>query len=114
MRHAHGRLGIRRHATSDFPADFPGGVVTMNSTVEFENLGTNELAGWWTASCFDERERAAFAWTEPVTQLQSGVPDAIYESVRSHFDEAQLVDLTYAIVAINGWNRLLIAFRGPP
>ncbi len=77
-----------------------------------ERLGA--LAGWRTAACFDERERAAFAWAEAVTQLQSGVPDEIYESVRSHFDEAQLVDLTYAIVAINGWNRLLIAFRRPP
>lgn len=72
------------------------------------------LGAWRDASCFDERERAAFAWSEAVTQIGSGVPDEIYNSVRNHFDETQMVDLTYAIVAINGWNRLVIAFRGPP
>lgn len=74
----------------------------------------NALGTWREALCFDERERAALAWTEAVTRIESAVPDGVYHSVRSHFDEAQLVDLTYAIVAINGWNRLVLAFRRLP
>ncbi len=59
------------------------------------------------------RERAALAWTEAVTQIATthDVPDAVYEEVRRHFDEKALVDLTLAIVAINGWNRMNVAFR---
>jgi alkylhydroperoxidase family enzyme len=42
------------------------------------------------------------------------VPDAVYERVRHHFTEAELVNLTLAVVAINGWNRFAIAFRAVP
>ena len=72
------------------------------------------LSAWRETPFFDERERAALAWTEALTNISSGVPDDVYESVRRHFDEPQLVDLTYAIVAINGWNRIAIAFRKFP
>ena len=58
------------------------------------------------------RERAALAWTEAVTAIGvAGVPDDVYAEAREHFDEAELVRLTMAVVAINGWNRLAIAFR---
>ena len=60
------------------------------------------------------RERAALAWTEALTHIHTGVSDQEYISVRLHFDKAQLVDLTYAIVAINGWNRIATAFRKEP
>ena len=64
---------------------------------------------------FSERERAALAWTEAVTRVsESHVPDETYETVREHFTEKELVDLTLAIVAINGWNRLAISFRTVP
>lgn len=67
---------------------------------------------WREAPCYSERERAALAWTEAVTELPEGeVSDAVYAEVRHHFDEKQLVDLTLAVIAINGWNRLNIAFR---
>jgi AhpD family alkylhydroperoxidase len=67
---------------------------------------------WREAPCYSERERAALAWTEAVTELPAGeVSDAVYAEVRHHFDEKQLVDLTLAVIAINGWNRLNIAFR---
>ena len=66
-------------------------------------------------SFYSGRERAALAWTEAVTRVAEGpVPDAVYESARLHFDEKSLVDLTLAIVAINGWNRLAAAFETVP
>ena len=72
------------------------------------------VAVWHEAPFFSERERAALAWTEAVTLLPtSHVPDDVYERVRQHFSEKELVDLTLAIVAINGWNRLNVGFRTP-
>lgn len=70
---------------------------------------------WRETSFFSERERAALAWTEAVTQIISRhVPDEVYESARQQFGEKELVDLTLAIIAINGWNRLAISFRKVP
>ncbi len=70
------------------------------------------LPVWREAPCYSERERAALAWTEAVTVLGSeGVSDAVYAQVRQQFDEKSLVDLTLAIIAINGWNRMNVAFR---
>jgi AhpD family alkylhydroperoxidase len=73
------------------------------------------LDAWREAAhLYTERERAALAWTEAVTRLDSGhVADAVYEEVRRQFSEAELVNLTLAIAVINGWNRLNIAFRMP-
>ena len=70
------------------------------------------LSAWRETSFFSARECAALAWAEAVTQLGGhGVPDAVYDEARAQFDEKALVDLTLAIVAINGWNRLAIPFR---
>jgi AhpD family alkylhydroperoxidase len=71
------------------------------------------LPVWREAPCFTERERAALAWTEAVTQIGTthDVPDETYAQARAHFDEKGLVDLTLAIIAINGWNRMNVAFR---
>jgi AhpD family alkylhydroperoxidase len=72
------------------------------------------LSAWRDAPFYTERERVALAWTEAVTQLgPSGVSDELYRATRQQFDERQLTDLTMAIVAINGWNRLAIAFHSP-
>ncbi len=73
------------------------------------------LAVWRDAPCYTPRERAALAWAESVTLVASAqdVPEAVYEEARRHFDEKALVDLTLAIIAINGWNRLNVAFRTP-
>lgn len=69
---------------------------------------------WRETPFYTERERAALAWTESVTLIgEKGVPDTLYDEVREHFSEKELVDLTLAVVAINGWNRLAIAFRPP-
>lgn len=73
------------------------------------------LDAWREAPFYTDRERAALAWTEAVTRLTAGeVPDEVYEQARRHFGERDLVDLTLAVVAINGWNRLSIAFRSVP
>ena len=70
------------------------------------------VAVWREAPFFTERERAALAWTEAVTLVSHDhVPDDVYETARRQFNEKELVDLTMAIVAINGWNRLAIGFR---
>lgn len=71
------------------------------------------LSVWREAPCYTERERAALNWTETLTQLSStqDAPDEVYEQSRAQFSEKELVDLTLAIIAINGWNRLNVAFR---
>ena len=70
------------------------------------------LAAWREAPLYSERERAALAWTEALTRIpEHGVGDELYAEARRHFDEKGLVDLTLAIIAINGWNRLNVAFR---
>ncbi|HET6629802.1 MAG TPA: carboxymuconolactone decarboxylase family protein [Woeseiaceae bacterium] len=71
------------------------------------------LSAWREAPFYSERERAALAWAEAVTLLPgSGVSDEVYAQARIHFGEEELVKLTMAVVAINGWNRLEVAFRG--
>jgi AhpD family alkylhydroperoxidase len=73
------------------------------------------LAAWHETPFFSERERAALAWTEAVTRVaETHIPDERYALVSEHFTEKELADLTLAIVAINGWNRLAIAFRKVP
>ncbi|HKV85263.1 MAG TPA: carboxymuconolactone decarboxylase family protein [Ktedonobacterales bacterium] len=72
------------------------------------------LDAWREAPFYSERERAALAWTEAVTLLPGHeVADAVYERALGQFSEAELANLTLAIVAINGWNRLNIAFQTP-
>jgi AhpD family alkylhydroperoxidase len=67
---------------------------------------------WRDGPFFTPRERAALAWTESVTRLgEDGVPDDLYAEALAHFTEAELIQLTMAVVVINGWNRLSIAFR---
>ena len=72
------------------------------------------VAVWREADCFAPPERAALAWCEALTLLpESGAPDAVYDDLSRHFTPRQIVALTLAIVAINGWNRLNVAFRTP-
>ena len=70
------------------------------------------LPAWRETDFYTPRERAALAWAEALTRLtDQEVSDAVYQEARLHFDEKALVDLTLAIVAINGWNRLSMGFR---
>jgi AhpD family alkylhydroperoxidase len=67
---------------------------------------------WRETPFFTPRERAALAWTEAVTAIgNGGVSDELYAETREHFEEKELVDLTMAIITINGWNRLAIPFH---
>jgi AhpD family alkylhydroperoxidase len=73
------------------------------------------LDAWRECPYYTSREKAALAWTEAVTQLSNGhVSDAVYEEVRSYFNETELCDLTFVISTINAWNRLCIASRLVP
>ncbi|HEY7878735.1 MAG TPA: carboxymuconolactone decarboxylase family protein [Gemmatimonadaceae bacterium] len=72
------------------------------------------LSAWREAPFYTPRERAALAWTEAVTRIgDAGVSDELFAEARAHFSEKELVDLTMALIAINGWNRLSIGFRTP-
>ena len=88
-------------------------------TKDARAMGENEqrlyaLSAWRETPFFSDRERAALEWTEAITNVaDSHVPDEVYERILHHFDEAQLVDLTFAAVAINAFNRLAISFRAP-
>ena len=70
---------------------------------------------WHEAPVFSPRERAALAWTEALTRIaDTHVPDDVYELAKSEFSEAELVNLTLAVVTINGWNRFAVSFRAVP
>lgn len=78
-------------------------------------LRLHHLAAWRESTLFAPRERAALAWTEALTTLApEGVPDALYERVRSQLSEKEVTDLTYSIMTINAWNRINVAFKIVP
>jgi AhpD family alkylhydroperoxidase len=71
------------------------------------------LDAWRESPLYTPRERAALAWTEALTLLaDSGAPDDVYEQVQAEFTPEEQVKLTLLIVAINGWNRIQVGFRG--
>lgn len=89
-------------------------------TTSLEKLGMDKrkihsTVTWYESPFFNERERAALAWTEGVTLVSEGhVPDDLYQEVRQHFNEKELVDLTFVITTINAWNRIAISCRELP
>jgi AhpD family alkylhydroperoxidase len=73
------------------------------------------LDAWEESPYYTDRERAALAWAEAVTDVKDGhVPDAVYDATRKQFEEKELADLTLVVATINSWNRLLIAGRAVP
>lgn len=73
------------------------------------------LDAWRETDLFTPREQAAFAWTETLTRLsESGAPDDVYELVKAHFSEEELVTLTLMIGVINTFNRIGVGFHVPP
>jgi AhpD family alkylhydroperoxidase len=84
---------------------------------ELRRLGESEqriylLNAWRESPLYTPRERAALAWTEALTLIeQTHAPDALYDNVRRHFDDKELIDLTILIGMINLWNRLAISLR---
>jgi AhpD family alkylhydroperoxidase len=89
-------------------------------TKELRAAGESEqrlylVSAWRECPFYTARERAALAWTESVTLITEGhVPDDVYDEARAQFSEEELVNLTLAIIAINGNNRFNIAFRTVP
>jgi AhpD family alkylhydroperoxidase len=72
------------------------------------------LSAWREAPFYSERERAALAWAESVTRISKCViDDELFQNVRKQFSEKEIVELTFAIIAIDGWNRLAVPFRIP-
>ncbi|MCY1244106.1 Alkyl hydroperoxide reductase AhpD [Ensifer sp. M14] len=70
------------------------------------------ICSWRESPIYDARERAVLAWTEALTNLaQTGAPDADFEPLREHFDEAEITKITMAIGVINVWNRVAVGFR---
>jgi alkylhydroperoxidase family enzyme len=73
------------------------------------------LNAWEESPYYTDRERAALAWTEAVTNIREArATDEVYETARTQFSEKELADLTLAIATINAWNRLAIAARTVP
>ena len=72
------------------------------------------LNAWRETPFFSDRERAALAWTEAVTRIGEGVSDALFAETSGQFSEKELADLTWAVAAINAWNRVAISFRSVP
>lgn len=73
------------------------------------------LSAWRETPFFSDRERAALAWCEAITQIShTHITDELYKETRKHFDEKELTYLTFAIIAINGWNRMAIPFQTVP
>lgn len=72
------------------------------------------LGAWRETPTFTNRERAALAWAEANTLLPQGVSQQLFEEVREYFTEAQLTNLTLAIVTINAWNRFGVSFAPVP
>ena len=78
-------------------------------------LRVHHLAIWHESPLFSERERAALTWAELLTRIPpQGVSDADYQAARAVFSEQELTDLTFRVMAINGWNRVNVAFRNVP
>lgn len=73
------------------------------------------VSAWREApNLYTPRERAALTWAEAVTRLvNQQVPDEAYEQARAEFSEEELAQLTLAVISINGWNRINIAFQTP-
>ena len=71
------------------------------------------LDAWAETTFYTDRERAAFAWAEEITRLSGPVKEATYKQVLAHFTEEELVDLTVAVIAINSYNRINLAFPDP-
>jgi AhpD family alkylhydroperoxidase len=73
------------------------------------------LGDWRGVHAYTQRERAALAWTEAVTNIQDGhAPDAVYDELRAHFSDVETANLTLAITTINAWNRLAISMGNFP
>ncbi len=80
-----------------------------------KNERIDGVVAWRETPFYSDRERAALEWAEAITLVAvDHVPDAVFDSVRKHFSEEELVNLTLAVSMINTWNRFGVGFRAVP
>ena len=86
-------------------------------TTDLRKRGVDEmklylLSAWRDSYLYSDRERAALGWAEALTRVaDDGASDEAYDALAAQFDEGERVQLTFAIGAINVWNRLQVGFR---
>ncbi len=75
----------------------------------------NSLPTWREAGLYSDRERAALAWAESLTRLADAHADrdTEFDALKARFSDQEIVELTWAIAAINTWNRMAIGMRAP-
>ena len=77
-----------------------------------DNAKLDQLAGWRVSHAFSDRERAALEWADSVTLIAAtGAPDSAFEALQTHFSDAEIADLTFAISIMNAFNRLALSMR---
>ena len=77
-----------------------------------DNAKLDQLAGWRVSHAFSDRERSALEWADSVTLIAAtGAPDSAFEALQTHFSEAEIADLTFAISIMNAFNRLAVSMR---
>ncbi len=73
------------------------------------------LAVWIECPFFTEAEKSALAWAEAVTYVsEQGAPKPLFDALKSHYSDQQIVDLTLIIAQMNAWNRLAVSFGHVP
>lgn len=73
------------------------------------------VADWRGSNLYTNRELAAFAWTDAVTNIKEGhAPDDVYNALRELFSDVETVNLTLVITTINAWNRIAISLGAYP
>ncbi|CFQ56481.1 carboxymuconolactone decarboxylase family protein [Yersinia alsatica] len=78
----------------------------------FDDAKMDTIAGWRLSHAFSEAERAALEWAEAVTNITtSGTPDSTFNALKTHFTDAEISDLTFAISIMNAFNRLAVSLR---
>lgn len=68
------------------------------------------LPDYRTSPLFDDRERAALAYAEEVTRNKQ-VPDALFEELRKHFSEREIVEITWVNALANYYNLINVPLQ---
>jgi AhpD family alkylhydroperoxidase len=101
------RLRVSLLNRCEYCIEFHSGELRKLNELEERIAGVWE---WRNSELYSQRERAALAWAEAVTNIQEGhAPDVLYEAVRANFDQVETVNLTLVVTTINAWNRISIA-----
>lgn len=73
------------------------------------------LPVWLESPFFDPREKAALAWAESLTNISvSHASDIEFNTLKNHFSDLEIVELSLSISLANFWNRMAGGFRRMP